>query len=412
MKQNYDIIIVGAGMAGLACAQKCSESNQDFLLIEKSDRIGGRVGSLKNDGFVFDIGFQVYNTAYEVTNKLLRNKLDDFLPFLPGAKIISGKNSTIISDPMRNFSKVFHTIFSSAGSFKDKIKILTLKYQLSNYSIDFDAASSDEFNCGYIPQTNEGDISFSAWCNVTATGTYQAILSSTDTGGKAGINIVIRNDGNIKFERNQDTSNTRNNTGYTVTGFSFGSWNHLCGTFNSTTGELKAYINGVLQATSFNTGGGASPTDDLHIGIMSDSTFFPANGSISNVAIFNSILNQEEVLDVYNNGIPTNLNTSFTPGPPEYWWPMDEDHTYFNGSVLIARDAVGSTDATGVNVIQENIVGNAPGSEANGVGSNLTIADLKGNMQNSTNNSYSINMADYADGVTNPADSGRSTNVP
>ena len=138
MKQNYDIIIVGAGMAGLACAQKCSESNQDFLLIEKSDRIGGRVGSLKNDGFVFDIGFQVYNTAYEVTNKLLRNNLDDFLPFLPGAKIISGKNSTIISDPMRNFSKVFHTIFSSAGSFKDKIKILTLKYQLSNYSIDFD----------------------------------------------------------------------------------------------------------------------------------------------------------------------------------------------------------------------------------------------------------------------------------
>jgi protoporphyrinogen oxidase len=138
MKQNYDIIIVGAGMAGLACAQKCNESNQDFLLIEKSDRIGGRVGSLKNDGFIFDIGFQVYNTAYEITNKLLRNKLDDFSPFLPGAKIISGKNSTIISDPMRNFSKVFHTIFSSAGSFKDKIKILTLKYQLSNYSIDFD----------------------------------------------------------------------------------------------------------------------------------------------------------------------------------------------------------------------------------------------------------------------------------
>ena len=42
----------------------------------------------------------------------------------------------------------------------------------------------------------------------------------------------------------------------------------------------------------------------------------------------------------------------------------------------------------------------------------ITIADLKGDMKSSTNNSYSINMADYADGVTNPADSGRSTNVP
>ena len=130
------------------------------------------------------------------------------------------------------------------------------------------------------------------------------------------------------------------------------------------------------------------------------------------MAIWNSVLTQEEILDVYNNGVPTNLNTSFTPGQPEYWWPMDEDYTYFNGSVLIARDAVGSTDATGVNVIQENIVGNAPGSTANGTGSNLTIADLKGDMKSSTNNSYSINMADYADGVTNPANSGRSTNVP
>ena len=66
----------------------------------------------------------------------------------------------------------------------------------------------------------------------------------------------------------------------------------------------------------------------------------------------------------------------------------------------------------GVNVIQSDIIGNAPVSKANGVGSNLTIADLKGDMKNSINNSYSINMADYADGVTNPADSGRSTNVP
>ena len=82
MKQNYDIIIVGAGIAGLACAQKCSESNRDFLLIEKSDRIGGRVGSLRNDSYVFDLGFQVYNTAYNTTNKLLRNKSDEFFSFL------------------------------------------------------------------------------------------------------------------------------------------------------------------------------------------------------------------------------------------------------------------------------------------------------------------------------------------
>ena len=74
MKQNYDIIIVGAGISGLACAQKCNETSKDFLLIEKSCRIGGRVGSVKSERFIFDIGFQVYNTAYSTTNKLLKNK--------------------------------------------------------------------------------------------------------------------------------------------------------------------------------------------------------------------------------------------------------------------------------------------------------------------------------------------------
>ena len=138
MKQNYDIIIIGAGLSGLACAQKCSENNKDFLLIEKSNRIGGRVGSVRNEKFIFDLGFQVYNTAYKTTNDLLKSKADEFLPFLPGAKIISRNGSTIISDPMRNFSKIFHTIFSSAGTLNDKIKILTLKYRLSNYTLESD----------------------------------------------------------------------------------------------------------------------------------------------------------------------------------------------------------------------------------------------------------------------------------
>ena len=149
MKQNYDIIIVGAGGSGLACAQKCSESNRDFLIIEKSNRIGGRVGSLRSEEIVFDLGLQVYNTAYNVTNKLLKEKADDFLPFLPGAKIVTENSTTIISDPMRNFSKMFHTIFSTAGTLSDKIKVLTLKYHLSNYSIESDQ-SEDMFTIDYL----------------------------------------------------------------------------------------------------------------------------------------------------------------------------------------------------------------------------------------------------------------------
>ena len=138
MKQNYDIIIVGAGISGLACAQKCNENSKDFLLIEKSSRIGGRVGSVKSERFIFDLGFQVYNTAYNTMNGLLKNKPEEYLPFMPGAKIMIKDSSTIISDPMRNFSKILNTIFSTAASLSDKIRVLKLKNHLSNYSIELD----------------------------------------------------------------------------------------------------------------------------------------------------------------------------------------------------------------------------------------------------------------------------------
>ena len=138
MKQNYDIIIIGAGISGLTCAQKCNENNKDFLLIEKSNRIGGRVGSLKSERFIFDLGFQVYNTAYKTTNRLLQNKSEEYLPFMPGAKIMIKDSSTMISDPIRNFSKILNTFFSTAASLSDKIKILILKNHLSNYSIELD----------------------------------------------------------------------------------------------------------------------------------------------------------------------------------------------------------------------------------------------------------------------------------
>ena len=138
MKQNYDIIIVGAGISGLACAQKCNENSKDFLLIEKSSRIGGRVGSVKSERFIFDLGFQVYNTAYNTMNGLLKDKPEEYLPFMPGAKIMIKDSSTIISDPMRNFSKILNTIFSTAASLSDKIRVLKLKNHLSNYSIELD----------------------------------------------------------------------------------------------------------------------------------------------------------------------------------------------------------------------------------------------------------------------------------
>ena len=131
-------VIIGGGLAGLACASKMQKEKHEFFIIEQSDRLGGRVGSIYEDEFIFDIGFQVYNTAYSNTNSLLKVNEIDLKFFKPGARIHDGKHFQIISDPMRDISQLFSSLFSSISSFSDKIKILLLKYELSNYSIDND----------------------------------------------------------------------------------------------------------------------------------------------------------------------------------------------------------------------------------------------------------------------------------
>ena len=50
MAENYDIIIIGAGPGGLACAQELGKSKLSVLLLEKNDVIGPKIcaGGLKN----------------------------------------------------------------------------------------------------------------------------------------------------------------------------------------------------------------------------------------------------------------------------------------------------------------------------------------------------------------------------
>src|SRR5688500_2384182 len=59
-----DVIVVGAGLAGLRCAVLLSRAGLDVAVVEASDAIGGRVRTDRVDGFLLDRGFQVFNDAY------------------------------------------------------------------------------------------------------------------------------------------------------------------------------------------------------------------------------------------------------------------------------------------------------------------------------------------------------------
>lgn len=294
---------------------------------------------------------------------------------------------------------------------------LTRKLPFSNYSVNLDGldyfkytGTDFEFGDG----TTDTSFSISTWVNLDSIGSTWVSCGSTT---QRRYRLGTRGTGVLTFElySNNTSSNSLVFDSTSTTLLTAETWYNVIASYDAANTTLKLFVDGqevvgTLTNNSYTVMGTGSTEMNFGRFFSNGTTYLEA--FISNFCFYKQTISDEEALDIYNNGIPSDLNSSFTPGTPYAWFPMDQNYTYFNGSVLVARDKVGGLDLEGVNVIQSDIIGNAPGSKANGVGSNLTIADLKGDMKNSINNSYSINMADYADGVTNPANSGRSTNVP
>ena len=295
----------------------------------------------------------------------------------------------------------------------------------SSYSVIFDGTDYFDFNnASTNMMSGKTDISISVWfkLNSNTTGSTASNWYGGSTGSTTAKYLIRYNSGaglGIQWYIHASGIDT-----YRIDSEYFpnvGDWVHVVGVKDSVTngGQIRLYINGAESTNSpqDNTDFSAAlSTDnfDDQIGVFNDVSS-PMDGSISNVAYWtNTALTLADVVELYNGGVPADLS-SFSGTAPNHWCPLDGKKVYDNGSVIVARDAIGTLQATGVNLVQENIVGNAPGSSANGTGTNLTIADLKGYINESTKNSYSINMADYGEpnsqGVT-PAESGRTTEVP
>jgi phytoene dehydrogenase-like protein len=59
-----DVAVIGAGVAGLACARALEQSGLQVRVLERSARVGGRVGTDLVEGFRCDRGFQWLNAGH------------------------------------------------------------------------------------------------------------------------------------------------------------------------------------------------------------------------------------------------------------------------------------------------------------------------------------------------------------
>ncbi|XP_010464606.1 PREDICTED: 15-cis-phytoene desaturase, chloroplastic/chromoplastic-like [Camelina sativa] len=119
-KNQTGVIIIGAGLAGLAAATRLNSERIPFLLLEASDAVGGRVRTDIVDGFFLDRGFQIFITAYPEAKKLLDYEALDLQRFYAGAKVFYGGKFHTVADPLRHFWDSVASITNPIGSVVDK----------------------------------------------------------------------------------------------------------------------------------------------------------------------------------------------------------------------------------------------------------------------------------------------------
>ena len=149
-ERDKEIIIIGAGVSGLTAARVLKSAGRKVKIIEATDGIGGRVRTDEIDGYLLDRGFQVLLTAYPEAKRFLDYKSLNLRSFLPGAMILNEKGCSEIGDPLRNPSLLFKTITSPAGTFADKMRMMSLKLKLSATSIDKIFNKSETTTIAYL----------------------------------------------------------------------------------------------------------------------------------------------------------------------------------------------------------------------------------------------------------------------
>jgi protoporphyrinogen/coproporphyrinogen III oxidase len=158
MGNSERVIVVGAGIAGLAAAWRLQQQGFDVVVLEAAETVGGRMATVEKNGYKFDTGAIVLSRRYPQMQALIQELGMD-------AQVSAA--SSAIGVP-HNGS--FHTIYVDSVaknlttgliSWKDKAKSLGLIRQLLQHKpamdwFDLSAALSSDTESGYDFLTRHG----------------------------------------------------------------------------------------------------------------------------------------------------------------------------------------------------------------------------------------------------------------
>lgn len=130
------VIVVGAGLAGLAAAVTLHDHGNDVTVLEASDGVDGRVRTDVVDGYRLDRGFQILLTAYPVAQRVFDYDQLDLRRFHAGSFVQLDSGRVLVGDPLRRPADLLDTVRAPVGSILDKTRLLAWRRSVLSGSVD------------------------------------------------------------------------------------------------------------------------------------------------------------------------------------------------------------------------------------------------------------------------------------
>ncbi len=120
--KSSDVVIIGAGLAGLAAARRLVIAGRNVCVIDAGDAPGGRIRTDRVDGLLLDRGFQLYNPSYTEGASVLDLNSLDIQSFSPGIIVSIDGRAYKMADPKREPTWAVDSLLAPVGKISAKLK--------------------------------------------------------------------------------------------------------------------------------------------------------------------------------------------------------------------------------------------------------------------------------------------------
>ncbi len=152
-----EVVVVGAGLAGLSVATRLAAAGRDVHVLEAADHVGGRLATERIDGFVVDRGFQVLNTGYPRAAADLDLAALDLGYFTPGAVVRVEGRAHRLADPRRRPTALPGTLRAPIGSLAEKAAIAAFSARAGYWPVPRLLAARETSAAEHLRQAGVGE---------------------------------------------------------------------------------------------------------------------------------------------------------------------------------------------------------------------------------------------------------------